>query len=161
MSIQLRGGICAGTREAAPSIGLFDPARGQQAHAGYRLRARTDRQARHLTALITEQLQSQHVARQFPRSHASDRSEEKPACLAQAAPAGCQRSHLKTSVPRAMPNIQISTHGRPLGFGFFGVSGGPGFRSAARFARCSSLYQSRSCNPTLHSLLSFSCVKMA
>lgn len=87
MIIQLRGGICAGTREAAPSIGLFGPARGQQAHAGYRLRARKGRPARHLTALITDQHQAQHVAWLIPRSQELDRSEEKPARLAQPVPA--------------------------------------------------------------------------
>lgn len=94
MVIQLRGGICAGTREAVPSIGLFDPLGGLQAHAGYRLRARKGRPARHLTALITHQHQAQHVARHLPRSHALDRSEEKPALLAQPVPALCQRALL-------------------------------------------------------------------
>lgn len=145
MNNELRGGFCAGTREAAPSIGLCDPLGGQQAHVGCRLRARTDRQARHSTALITHQHQVHHVARYSPRSHGLDRSEEKPAGLAQAVPAGCQRSHLKTSVPSAKPSIQISTHGRFRGLGLFGACGGLGFLSAARFARCSSLYQSRSC----------------
>lgn len=87
--IQLRGSFCAGTREAAPSVGLFGPAGGQQAHAVYRLRARTDRQARHLIALITCQLQAQHVAPHSPLSQVADRSEEKPAGLAQPVPARC------------------------------------------------------------------------
>ncbi len=91
---QLRGAFCAGTREAAPSIGLFDSLGGQQAHAGYRLRARMDRQARHLTALITDQHHVQHVARQLPRSQELDRSEEKPALLAQTVPARCLRARL-------------------------------------------------------------------
>lgn len=132
MIIQLRGGICAGTREAAPSIGLFDPLGGQQAYAGYRLRARTDRQARHLTALITDQHQAQHVARHFPRSHALYRSEEKPAGLAQAVPARCQG-------PLASTSEQTAVY---LPFAALALASASIIRSPAKSQACSDLYPS-------------------
>ena len=132
MTSQLRGGICAGTREAAPSIGLFGPARGQQAYAGYRLRARKGRPARHLIALITDQHQSQHVARHSPRSHGLDRSEEKLARLAQPVPAGCQCSHLKRAVPTAVY----------LPFAPLALASASIMRSLAKSQACSDLYPS-------------------